>query len=63
MNSEAFKTIYLDLMDGNIHIGQLPYKYCALFPIDEREVRKYVLQKRPSLKGRNIRVEFSNQRV
>ncbi len=36
----------------------LKYKYCALFPIDFEELTKFVLKKRPTLKGKDFRIAF-----
>lgn len=32
------------------------YKYCALFPIDFEDLTKFVLKKRPTLKGKDFRI-------
>lgn len=58
-----FKTVYLDIMEGARFICQLPFRYCSLWPIDYREISKYIYSKRPSLRGRNIHVEFSDCRI
>lgn len=64
MENDTLKTIYIDIMEGDFHIGQIPYRYCALWgDVDKKEALDYVLKQRPSLRGRNIRVELSHQRV
>lgn len=56
--------VYLDIMQGDRFLCQLPYEYCPLFPLNAREVADYVLTRRPSLKGRpNITIAFSDNRV
>lgn len=57
------KTIYLDIMVGNRFYCQIPMKYCPLFPIEEKQVTEYVLEKRPLLKNKKFIVNFSNERV
>lgn len=34
----------------------LRYKYCALFPINFEDLKKFILSKRPSLKGKDYRI-------
>ena len=34
------------------------FKYCPLFPIDSEELVKFVLEKRPTLKGKPFRIAF-----
>ena len=36
----------------------LKYKYYALFPIDLEDLKKFILNKRPSLKGKDYRIAF-----
>lgn len=31
---------------------------CALFPIDLEDLKKFILNKRPSLKGKDYRIAF-----
>ena len=57
------KTVYLDIMQNGRFVCQLPFRYCPLFPIDSRDVEKYVFDKRPSLKGKDILISFSGNRV
>ena len=64
MESEAFKTVYIDIMEGDSYIGQLPYRYCPLWgEVKKKDALAYALKQRPSLRGRNIHVELSHQRV
>lgn len=56
--------VYLDIMQGDRFLFQLPYEYCPLFPLNAREVADYVFSRRPSLKGKqNITIAFSGNRV
>ena len=59
----GLSTIYLDVMEKGKFICQLAYKYCPLFPISISKVEAYIYKLRPSLRGRNINVEFSNNKV
>lgn len=52
-------TFIFDVMlDGRFICTLIKYKYCALFPIDFEELEKYVLKKRPTLKGKDFRIAF-----
>ena len=59
----AMSTVYLDVMEKGKFVCQLPYTYCPLFPVSISKLSAYIYRQRPSLRGRNIRVEFSNNRV
>lgn len=54
----GMKTFVFDVMLDGRFVCTLKYKYCALFPIDFEELEKYVLQKRPTLKGKDFRIAF-----
>lgn len=47
------KTFVFDVMLNGRFVSTLKYKYCALFPIDFEELEKFVLKKRPTLKGKD----------
>ena len=55
--------IYLDVMEKGKFICQLAYKYCPLFPVNIHKVEDYIYKQRPSLRGRKINVEFSNNKI
>lgn len=52
------KTLVLDIMLNGRFVCTLKYKYCALFPIDFEELKKYILKKRPTLRGKDYRIVF-----
>lgn len=52
------KTLVFDIMLNGKFICTLKYKYCALFPIDFEELKKYILKKRPTLRGKDYRIAF-----
>lgn len=52
------KTLVLDIMLNGGFVCTLKYKYCALFPIDFEELKKYILKKRPTLRGKDYRIAF-----
>lgn len=52
------KTFVFDVMLNGRFICTLKYKYCALFPIDFEELEKFILDKRPSLIGKDYRIAF-----
>lgn len=63
MENSGLKIIYLDIMIKDRFITQIPYPYCPLFPIDSEELRSFIEDKRPSLKNKDFRIEFSNNKV
>lgn len=54
----GMKTFIFDVMLDGRFVCTLKYKYCALFPIDFEELKKFVLKKRPTLKGKDFRIAF-----
>ena len=52
------KTFIFDVMLDGRFVCTLKYKYCALFPIYFEDLEKFVLQKRPTLKGKDFRIAF-----
>lgn len=50
------KTFVFDIMLNGKYICTLRYKYCELFPIDFEELKKFIINKKPSLKGKNYRI-------
>lgn len=52
------KTFVFDIMLDGRFVCTLKYKYCALFQIDFEDLEKFVLQKRPTLKGKDFRIAF-----
>lgn len=52
------KTFVFDVMLDGRFVCTLKYKYCALFPIDFEELKKFVLKKRHTLKGNDFRIVF-----
>lgn len=51
------ETFIFDVMLNGRFICTLKYKYCALL-IDFEDLEKFVLQKRPTLKGKDFRIAF-----
>ena len=54
----SMKTFVFDVMLNGRFICTLKYKYCPLFPIDFEDLTKFVLKKRPTLKGKDFRIAF-----
>lgn len=63
MKIEGIKNILIDVMEKGTFLCQVRYPYCPLWPLDVKEVRKYIEDKRPSLKGRKFQIYQSNQRI
>lgn len=41
----------------------LPYKVNPIFPATDKELREYVVSKRPTLRNKKFVIAFSNNRV
>lgn len=52
------KTFVFDAMLNGRFVCILKYKYCSLFPIDFEDLKKFILSKKPSLKGKDYRIAF-----
>lgn len=52
------KTIFLDIMLRGRYICTLKYKYCPLFAINEKDMKEFIISKRPDLEGQPFNVEF-----
>lgn len=52
------KIFTFDVMLNGRFVYTLKYKYCALFPIDFEDLKKFILKKRPTLKGKDFRIAF-----
>lgn len=61
--SNGNKIIYLDVMVGDRFYCQIPMEYSPLFPIDIEAAERYVLKKKPYLRGTDFTIGFSNERV
>lgn len=57
------KIVYLDIMLNGRFYGQLTYKYCSLFPIEDKEIHDFVVSHLPSLKNKKFKIAFSNNKV
>ena len=57
------KWIYLDIMVKGKFYKQIPMQYCPLFPIEEEDLIKFVLDRLPSLKNKDFTINFSNNKV
>ena len=52
------KEFVFDVMLNGRFVCTLKYKYCALFPIDFEDLEKFILSKKPYLKGKDYRIAF-----
>lgn len=52
--------VILDIMLSGAFVCQMKMPYCPLFPLNWNDVNKFVVGKRPSLKGKKFNIEFSN---
>ena len=52
------KKFVFDVMLNGRYVCTLKYEYSPLFPIDFEELKEFILNKRPSLKGKDYRIAF-----
>lgn len=52
------KKFVFDVMLNGRFICTLAFEYCPLFPIKYEELEKFILKKRPTLKGTNYKIAF-----
>lgn len=52
------KALFVDIMLNDRFVCTLKYMYNSLFVIRKEELLKFVLDKRPSLKGKPFRIMF-----
>jgi hypothetical protein len=52
------KTLIFDVMLNEQYIHTFKYKYNLLFPIEEEELRKFVEERLPTLKGKKFKILF-----
>lgn len=52
------KELIFDVMLHDRFVCTLKYRYCPLFPIEERELHDFVVSKRPTLRNEPFRIEF-----
>ena len=48
------KTLTFDVMLDGRFVCTLRYEYCPLFPVAERELRDFVVSKRPTLRNKDF---------
>lgn len=59
----ANKVAYFDVMHKGQFIFQLAYEYCPLFRINIEDVCKKAVEKRPTLRGKEIELCLTNNVV
>lgn len=52
------KTLIFDVMLKGRYVCTLKYRYCPLWPIEEKELTDFVESKRPTLKGKPYNIAF-----
>lgn len=55
---QKMKVLFLDIMLNGRFVCTLKYKYCPLFLINYVDLEKFVLSKRPSLRGKPFEIMF-----
>lgn len=50
------KTLVFDVMLDGRFVHTFRYQYCPLFPIDEQELEKFVTDRLPTLKGKDLNI-------
>ena len=54
----SMKTIYIDVMQNGFFVKTLPYKHHEVMKLDEEKLRAFVLQKLPTLKGKEFDIYY-----
>ena len=57
------KTLIFDVMLNEQYIHTFKYKYNPLFPIEEEELRKFVEERLPTLKGKKFKILFQGMNL
>ena len=52
------ETLMFDVMLNGHFVCTLRYKYCPLFPIEERALYDFVISKRPTLRNKPFNIAF-----
>ena len=52
------KTIYIDVMWNGFFVKTLSYKHHEVMRLDEEKLRAFVLQKLPTLKGKDFDIYY-----
>lgn len=60
---KQLETIYIDVMLDGYFYKQLLFTHDKTQHVYRSQLHEYVLQRYPSLKGKNYEIEISNQRV
>lgn len=60
---KGYERVYLDIMIKNKFVCQLTFYYCPIFQLTDEEVRKFVLENRPTLSKQKFQIFFSQNRV
>lgn len=53
------ETLTFDVMLGDRFVCTLHYKYCPLFPIDFKDLERFILSKRPTLRNKKYTIYIS----
>lgn len=52
------KEIRFDVMLGDRWQCTLTYRYCPLFPLDIEDIRRFVIEQRPTLRNQQFEIAF-----
>lgn len=52
------ETLIFDVMLDERFIKTFKYEYCPLFPLEENELRDFVISKLPTLRNKNFQILF-----
>lgn len=57
-NKGAMKILTFDVMLRGRFVCTMKYRYCPLFPLEIDELKKFIEDKLPSLKGKGYNIVF-----
>lgn len=52
------KEVKFDVMLNGRFQCTLKYRYCPLWPLEESDIRKFVIEQRPTLRNTNFQIAF-----
>lgn len=61
-NKGTMKVLAFDVMLRGRFVCTMKYRYCPLFPLEIDELKKFIEDKHPSLKGKDYTISLFNKK-
>ena len=52
------KTLRFDVMQADLYVCTLSYKFCPAFPIAVADLQAFAIKQRPSLRGQEVNIKI-----